>query len=125
MQKDAVLNKENVYFYEQEEQAVVDYNSTDSREEKNRIFNSVLFPAFTKMIQAIIRRYKLYVPDEEFDKTFNDTISYLMTKISHYKPVMYEYEEISVLPEKVQPQIIDEFVKKEFFKNANSESPKH
>lgn len=83
------------YFYEKEEQAIIDYTSSDSPEEKNRIFNTVLLPALTKMIESIIRRYKLFVPDEEFPQTFNDTISYLLTKINNFKPEMYVYEEYS------------------------------
>jgi len=74
------------YFYEREEQAVVDYISTDSKEEKNKIYNEILRPAFTKMVESIIRRYNLYPPDEEFQETFDDTISFLMTKLSCFKP---------------------------------------
>ena len=74
------------YFYETQEKAVVDYISTDDEREKNRIFNTVLKPAFTKMIESIIRRYNLYAPDEEFQDTFDDTISFLMTKLSCFNP---------------------------------------
>lgn len=74
------------YFYEEQEQAVVDYISTDSESEKDKIFNSVLKPAFTKMIESIIRRYKLYPPDEEYQETFDDTMSFLMTKLSCFDP---------------------------------------
>lgn len=83
------------YFYEKEEQAIVDYTSSTNPEEKNRIFNTVLMPALTKMIESIIRRYKLFVPEEEFQQTFNDTISYLLTKINNFKPEMWVYEEFS------------------------------
>lgn len=82
------------YFYEKEEEAVVKYNSSQNETERNAIFNTVLLPALTKMIESIIRRYKLYIPDEEFKQTFDDTISYLLTKISNFKPVMKVYEEI-------------------------------
>jgi len=74
------------YFYETEEQAICDYIKAENEEEKNRIFNTILYPALTKMIESIIRRYKLYVPDEEFEQTFNDTISYLLTKINNFNP---------------------------------------
>lgn len=33
-----------------------------------------------------MRRYKLYPPDEEFQETFDDTISFLMTKLYHFDP---------------------------------------
>lgn len=74
------------YFYEEQEQAVVDYINAETKEDKERIFNEHLLTAFTKMVESIIRRYNLYPPDEEFDETFNDTISFLMTKMDHFNP---------------------------------------
>lgn len=78
--------KRKGYFYEEQEQAVIDYINAQEKTEKNRIFNQWLRPAFTKMIESIIRRYKLRPPDEEFEDTFNDTISFLMTKIELFDP---------------------------------------
>ena len=79
-------NKKNYYFCAEQEKAVADYISCDNEKEKNKIFNEVLKPAFTKMIESIIRRYNLYPPDEEFDETFKDTMSFLMTKLSCFDP---------------------------------------
>jgi hypothetical protein len=53
---------------------------------RENIYNTSLGSVFSKMIESLIRRYKLYIPDEEFDDTFADTLSYLMTKISNFKP---------------------------------------
>lgn len=78
--------KRKGYFYENEEQAVIDYVTADDQEIKNQIFMNNLKPAFTKMIESIIRRYNLYLPDEEFEDTFNDTLSFLLSKIEHFKP---------------------------------------
>jgi hypothetical protein len=55
-----------------------------SRLENEKIFNSILRPVFSKMIESIIRRYKLYVPNEEPVDTFNDTLSFLITKMDRY-----------------------------------------
>jgi hypothetical protein len=74
------------YFYETEEEAFVTYLKTENKDEKNKIFNAYLHPAFTKMIESIIRRYNLYPPDEEFQETFDDTISFLMTKVEKFNP---------------------------------------
>ena len=74
------------YFYDKEETAVINYLVEEDSLIKNKIFNEELLPAFTKMIESIIRRYKLYLPDEMFDETFNDTISFLMTKINYFNP---------------------------------------
>ena len=78
------LNKRKGYFYEEQEQAVKDYLNADDKEEKDKIFNKWLKPAFTKMIESIIRRYNLYPPDENFQETFDDTISFLITKIENF-----------------------------------------
>ena len=76
--------KQTGYFCEREEQAVVDYLSTDSAEEKNEIYNSILRPAFEKLVESIIRRYKLYVPGEEFSDTFNDALSFILMKFDKF-----------------------------------------
>lgn len=78
--------KQKGYFYEKEENAIIDYILATDEIKKNTIFNTILYPALTQMIESIIRRYKLYVPDEEFEQTFNDTFSYLLTKIENFNP---------------------------------------
>lgn len=85
-------NEKKGYFYEKEEQAIVDYINATDLSEKNRIFDTILYPALSKMIESIIRRYKLFVPDEEFDQNFSDTISYLLTKINHFRPHIVGYD---------------------------------
>ena len=74
------------YFYEEQEDAVKEYLVTTDENKKNKIFNEVLYPVFTTMIESIIRRYNLHIPNEEFADTFNDTISFLMSKIEHFNP---------------------------------------
>lgn len=82
--------KQNGYFYAKEEEAVLQFLSAKTAEERNEIYNSVLRPAFEKMAESIIRRYKLYIPNEIFEDTFNDTLSFLMTKMSKFKPGVYK-----------------------------------
>ena len=79
-------NERKGYFYEDEENAFVEYLTTDDVNRKNLLFNTILFPALTKMVESIIRRYNLYSPDETFQDTFDDTISFLLSKIEHFKP---------------------------------------
>lgn len=78
-------NERKGYFYEEQEEAVKRYLEADV-DERNEIFNTILKPAFTKMIESIIRRYKLYVPEEEFEETFNDTLSFLSSKMANFDP---------------------------------------
>ena len=85
-EKTVFKKKSGYYFYDEEEQALVDYIHAPSQEEKERIFQEKLLAPFTKMIQSIIRRYKLYVPDEGFDTIFHDTFAHLITKIPNFDP---------------------------------------
>jgi len=74
------------YFDEPEENAVREFLITDSIEEKNKIYNEFLKEPLDKMISSIIRRYKLYRKDMDFNEVHMDTHSFLMTKIDKFKP---------------------------------------
>lgn len=72
------------YFYEEEEEAFNKYIQSSDKAERDRIFRDKLYPAFTKMIESIIRRYGLFTPNENFEDTFYDTMSFLMTKVNNF-----------------------------------------
>lgn len=113
------------YFYENEENAIVDYINESDIDKKNHIFNEVLYPALTKMIESIIRRYRLFVPDEDFEQNFNDTISYLLTKIENFKPVIMGYElmeEDSITDMSLFKEINEEELRLKL-RNASSDDP--
>ena len=78
--------KQANYFDVREEMAVVRFLSTESSEEKNKIYNEFLRHPLDKMISSIIRRYKLYRKDMDFIEIHTDTHSFLMTKIDKFKP---------------------------------------
>lgn len=73
------------YFDEEVENGVVSYIETDCAYEKNRIFETKLRVAFTKMIEIIIRRYKLFPQGEDFRETCEDALSHIVTKMVGYK----------------------------------------
>lgn len=75
-----------VYFGEEEERAFVEYVNTTDKKIRDRIFAQKLYYPFTKMIESIIRRYNLFTPDEDFEETFFDTMSFLITKINNFDP---------------------------------------
>lgn len=76
--------KRKGYFYEEQEEAFRKYILSNNQNERNILFRTILYPAFTKMIESIIRRYNLFVPDENFEDTFHDTMSYLLTKVDKF-----------------------------------------
>ena len=112
------------YFYESEEDAIIQYIKETDEQIKNRIFNYVLYPALTKMIESIIRRYKLFIPDEDFDLNFNDTISYLLTKINNFKPIITGYDLLEDIKGINEPfiQISEEELKSKI-RNATEDDP--
>jgi len=75
---------QKIYFGEDQEQAVVRYLESDSDDERNKIFNEYLREPLIIMVESIIRRYKLYRKDLEFEEIHNDTMSFLITKISKF-----------------------------------------
>jgi len=77
--------KNEMYFGPEEEEAVIKFlNSTDTNE-RNSIFNEWLKAPLDKMIEAIIRRYKLYRKGETYEELHSDTVSFLMTKVHRFE----------------------------------------
>jgi hypothetical protein len=75
---------QKIYFGDDQEKAVVRYLESETEEEKNKIFNEYLREPLIIMVESIIRRYKLYRKDLEFEEIHNDTMSFLMTKINKF-----------------------------------------
>ena len=73
-----------VYFGEEEEKAFVEYVNCTDQTVRDKLFAQKLYYPFTKMIESIIRRYNLFTPDEDFQETFFDTMSFLITKINNF-----------------------------------------
>ena len=74
-----------MYFGPDEEEAVVKFLESDSEIERNIIFNECLKGPLDKMIESIIRRYKLYRKGETFEELHSDTVSFLMTKVHKFE----------------------------------------
>jgi len=74
------------YFAEREEHAVRMFLSASTESEKNEIYNDYLKAPLDKMIESIIRRYKLYRKDMDFREIHHDTHSFLITKVEKFKP---------------------------------------
>jgi predicted SprT family Zn-dependent metalloprotease len=77
--------KEN-YFDTREEKAVIKFLTAKTSEERNKIYNDFLRNPLDKMISSIIRRYKLYRKEMDFEEIHNDTHSFLITKVEKFKP---------------------------------------
>ena len=74
------------YFGPPQEQAVRVFLTATTWDEKNMVYNEFLREPLIKMIDSIIRRYKLYRPNMEFSDIHTDTLSFLVTKMEKFKP---------------------------------------
>lgn len=72
--------KNDLYFGPDEEAAVIRFLETDDITEKNKIYNEWLQAPITKMVESIIRKYKLYRKGFTFEEVRDDTMSYLLWK---------------------------------------------
>lgn len=78
--------KSNNYFAEREEKAVRMFLTASTFTEKNAIYDDYLRAPLDKMIESIIRRYKLYRKGMDFREIHHDTHSFLITKVDKFKP---------------------------------------
>lgn len=74
------------YFGPEQEQAVRVFLTATTWEEKNTTYNDYLRDPLIKMIDSIIRRYRLYRPGMDFRDIHTDTLSFLVTKMEKFKP---------------------------------------
>jgi hypothetical protein len=78
--------KNRNYYGVDQEAAVVTFLNAKSVAEKEKIYREFLQEPINKMIESIIRTYKLYRQSYEFNDLHADTLSFLMTKFDKFKP---------------------------------------
>jgi hypothetical protein len=74
-----------MYFGPEEEEAVVRYLESTDDIERNKIYNQWLRAPLDKMVESIIRTYKLYRKGETFENLHSDTLSFLITKADKFE----------------------------------------
>jgi hypothetical protein len=77
--------KNDMYFGPNEEEAVIKFLESEDEGERNLIFNEWLKAPLDKMIESIIRKYKLFRKGETFEELHSDTVSFLMTKVHKFE----------------------------------------
>ena len=83
---ESVPSQKGMYFGERQEKAVLDFLTCLDPSEKEKIFTKELKKPLDKMIESIIRRYKLYVKNYSFEDLHSDTFSFLITKMEKFNP---------------------------------------
>ena len=77
--------KNDLYFGPEQEAAVLKYLNTENEKERNAVYNEWLKEPLNKMIESIIRKYKLYRKIESFEHLHSDTLSFLITKAHKFE----------------------------------------
>ena len=78
--------KQKMYFGEPQEAAVRMFLTATTFTERNEVYRNHLYFPLNKMIESIIRRYKLYRKGLVFEDIHADTLSFLITKADKFKP---------------------------------------
>jgi hypothetical protein len=77
--------KPNVYFTKETENAIVRYNESEDDIERNLIYTQKIHPAFYKLAEIMIHRFKFYNFDVSHEDVKHEVISFLHEKITKYK----------------------------------------
>lgn len=78
--------KDKNYYGAVQETAVVAFLNATTVSEKEKIYREFLQEPIDKLIESIIRTYKLYRQSYEFNDLHADTLSFLMTKFDKFQP---------------------------------------
>lgn len=77
--------KPNVYFTQETENAIVMYNTMEDEFQKNILYTKKIHPAFYKLAEIMIHRFKFYNFDVGHEDVKHEVIAFLHEKIGKYK----------------------------------------
>ena len=77
---------EKFYFGEEQEDAVRKFLKSKNLKLRNKIYREKLEYPLGKMVESIIRRYKLYRKGMEYQEIYDDTLSFLFSKVDKFNP---------------------------------------
>ena len=81
------------YFDIREEHAVIDYITSDSSDEKHRIYNDILREPFRKMVESIIRKYPTHIGNYDIHEIEANALSHLIEHMIKYRPFIIEFKD--------------------------------
>ena len=85
MKQKSSPKKPNVYFTQATEDAIVLYNSLEDNIQKNIIYTQKIHPAFYKLAEIMIHRFKFYNFDVSHEDVKHEVSTFLHEKINKYK----------------------------------------
>jgi hypothetical protein len=76
--------KQNVYFTQDTEDAIVEYNNCENEILRNEIYTKRIHPAFYKLSEIMIHRFKFYNFDVPHEDVKHEVIAFLHEKLGKY-----------------------------------------
>ena len=76
--------KRKVYFGQEVQDAVVDYNSSTNDEERNRIYGTRIHAAFDKLAENIINTFKFTYFDYGFEDIKHEVVAFMVMNMHKY-----------------------------------------
>lgn len=77
--------KQNIYFTKDTENAIIEYNSCEDPIERNMIYTKKIHPAFYKLAEIMIHRFKFYNFDVPHEDVKHEVVTFLHEKLCKYK----------------------------------------
>ena len=77
-------SKKKLYFDEEVQKAIIEYNGSDNYSFRNKIYGKKIHPAFDKLCENIINTFKFSYFDEPFEEVKNSVVSFLVMNIHKY-----------------------------------------
>ena len=77
--------KQNIYFTQETEDAIVMYNTIEDDIQRNIIYTKKIHPAFYKLAEIMIHRFKFYNFDVSHEDVKHEVVAFLHEKIHKYK----------------------------------------
>lgn len=80
------MSKDNYYFDQDTEDAIVEYNNKDNPRERSKLYKDEIHPAFKKIAENIINTFNYSYFDVSQDDVENRIVSHLVEKMHMYDP---------------------------------------
>lgn len=76
-----------MYFGPEVDQSIIAYNACEDFEERSRIYQKQIKPAFEKLVENIIHTFKFYYTDDQtMEQVQHEVVSFLVEKLPKFKP---------------------------------------
>jgi len=76
--------KRKVYFGQEVQNAIIDYNSTENKSVKNKIYGTRIHAAFDKLAENIINTFKFTYFDYGFEDIKHEVVAFMVMNIHKY-----------------------------------------